>query len=69
MMKKTYVIVKIEYREFEQYLTPDYKIIFDEVDKKSRFKSLEEAEDQLHKILKKDEKGFEYSILTVYSKS
>lgn len=67
VMTKKYVIVRIEYREFEKYITPDYGIIFGEVDGNLRFDSLLEAESEiLNKLEKYKDKGWEFTILTLY---
>lgn len=67
-MKTKYVVVGIEYREFERYIERDYKMIFYEIDKNSRFDTLAEAESEMkNKIKKYKEFGKEFTILTLYS--
>ena len=66
-MKPKYAIVRIEYREFERFIHPDYRIIYDEVDAK-RFDSIEEAESEVAiKLETYKDKGWEFSIIPVYS--
>jgi hypothetical protein len=66
-MKRKYVIARIEYREFEQYIKRDYRMILDEVDDNSRFDTLLEAESEIvNKLDRYKDKGWEFTILTLY---
>ena len=66
-MKRKYVVARIEYREFEKYITKDYRMILDELDDNSRFDTLLEAESEvINKLDKYKDKGWEFTILPLY---